>query len=538
LRVRQFTLPRFFRLPALALAVASLVVTALATAGGVASAQQATAAGAKAKAAPAAARTIRFRVVNATGAILTVSEAKVQDGRWREGQQPPVGRKLYQLETDDYNIESTSATGDARGYVIYRIGSTDHYVKVYGFVPSILPNGGWCQITNQSGSPKSGSGYQCEYKRGSGNDMNMEAVVEPDRAATHTLTDSTTPSRRDAVDGLCSSRPGLPANVSCTANTLDNIEPKLGTATPASSTLVNCGSLPNPINTTATYTAGTTNTIGITVEAQVKLSDAWQGKVALMYQRSWTESRSVSESVTLNVPAGRYGYIAARPGEIAITGDYTLKAGNQTYQIGAFTVTQPATAAWLAKYPQWRDTVAPQDFEMNRDEVCGSRTNPFETPRPADISAGGTYNVAVTGSNQWALTVPDRSHDAGTRVVLDNLANGSGRNQQWALVPIPGQPAGDWQLASGNTPQLCLEAGTDTTATIFQANCSSPTNYDLGRQVWRLAFDPALGGYELIQPYTQKRLALTEERLSPGQSVWAVRYPIINRSRWTFSRLY
>jgi hypothetical protein len=39
-----------------------------------------------------------------------------------------------------------------------------------------------------------------------------------------------------------------------------------------------------------------------------------------------------------------------------------------------------------------------------------------------------------------------------------------------------------------------------------------------------------------VQPDTRS-IALTEERLSASETVWAVRYPIINRSRWQFGRV-
>jgi hypothetical protein len=530
-RFRRFKPRSFAHRPAFALAILSLMVTALATFGsGIASAQPAHPARpdiAAQKAAPASGQTIRFRVVNVTGQELKVTKNDVTAGHWRAGQAPKVGDPVYNTETTDSILESEG--GAATAYVTYQIGNAAYSVTVSGGNVAAFPNSGDCKVT--SGAP-----YKCELHVGSGNDNNLDAVVEPTTAATHTLTEYTNPSRRDAADGLCANPP-LPAKVTCTPNTLDNVDATLGPARPASSVLVNCGSATNSINVKAATTVTQTNTIGVSSDVVNKsLITGWEPKLSGSYQHSWTESRLKEESTTLNVPSGYYGWIDMRPILIAVTGDYTLKAGNQTYLIGSFTISQPASAAWLAKNPEWanREASYAVDYPMDKAAVCGGGTAPFTRPQPTPPQAGGTYTITVAGANQWAVTVPGRSHEPGKVMEMDNVANAIGRNQQWTFLPIPGQPATDWQLSTANTPPFCLT--TDSSSVVFQTTCAAPTNYDLGTQVWRLAYDPALGGYQILQAFNQESLSIREDRPYTGLRVWAARgTPIPSRSRWVLT---
>ena len=188
--------------------------------------------------------------------------------------------------------------------------------------------------------------------------MNTDFAVYPREAATHVLTDVSRVTRRDALDGLYQQN-NQPKFVSCQADNYDNVSAALADARVVSQVLVNCGT----VNASTTYgervAVGQTNTISITVEAQLKLSDFWTQKLAGTYSRSWTTTRTTSYSTTLTMPPGRYGWITMSSQMINITGDDTLKAGNQIYNV---TIAQSATDEWVAKNEKRNDVTTTRDF--------------------------------------------------------------------------------------------------------------------------------------------------------------------------------
>jgi hypothetical protein len=124
---------------------------------------------------------------------------------------------------------------------------------------------------------------------------------------------------------------------------------------------------------------------------------------------------------------------------------------------------------------------------MSQDANCGGSTRPEERAAAGDIKADGSYTIGLAGLNRWTLTMPNRSHDADTEIVLDNLANGSGRSQQWTLVPFTGftGSAGMWEIASANTPQMCLSVP-NYQQRLRQSSCLPSGRFDRQLQAWRL----------------------------------------------------
>jgi hypothetical protein len=450
-----------------------------------------------------AARTIRLRVTNATGGWLTVTYHNVV-GRWRAGQEPTNGTQVDTPEIHDFNTESTN--GETGAKVRYRIGTTAYYAEVTAANPLIAPNSASCKITNESGSetytPEK-SGYKCESNAGSGNDMNASFVVEPATAATQTLTNTTQVNLRDALDSLC--RTDLPTFASCTADTVDNVDAALGPEHIVSPVLVNCGTATNSQSYTRSVAFSQTNTVGVTVEAQVKIAKALGANVSVTYQNSWTDTRTTEYTSVLNVPPGRYGWIAMTSQYIDVTGNFTLTAGNQTFKANRVTVAQPATDAWVKKNNKSNDVIVPRDFPMDVDQVCKGRTGKFELPEPADVLPGSSFTIAVAGSNQLAIAVPNRSHDESVALQLDRVGNAQGRNQRWTLLPVPGQADGIYQISSDNTPRLCMtftyRSGVQPqNPDVRQIRCMPSDSPTLKQQLWTSRYNPVTGGFVFTDP--------------------------------------
>lgn len=450
-----------------------------------------------------ASRTIRLRVTNATGGWLTVSYHNVV-GRWRAGQEPTNGTQVDTPEIHDFNTESTN--GETAAKVRYRIGATVYYAEVEAKNPLIAPNSASCKITNDSGTETytpDKSGYKCENNAGSGNDMNASFVVEPATAATQTLTNTTQVNLRDALDSLC--RTDMPTFVSCTADTVDNVDAALGPEHIVSPVLVNCGTATNSQSYTRSVAFSQTNTVGVTVEAQVKIAKALGANVSFTYQNSWTDTRTTEYTSVLNVPPGRYGWIAMTSQYIDVTGNFTLTAGNQTFKANRVNVAQPATDAWVKKNNKPNDVIVPRDFPMNVDQVCRGRTGKFELPEPADVLPGSSFTVAVAGSNQLAIAVPNRSHDESAGLQLDRVGNAQGHNQRWTLLPVPGQAAGTYQISSDNTPRLCMtftyRSGVQPqNPDVRQIRCMPSDSATLKQQLWIPTYNPVTGGYVFTDP--------------------------------------
>lgn len=481
-----------------------------------------------------ATHTIRFRVTNATDTDLTVASTDRVNGRWRTGEAPTVGSRYETPEIHDYNLESTWDNTQATVY--YRIGDTKWYAAVKAENPSIASNKTSCWITDQKlyhVYQPSQTGYACQSHAGSGNDMNADFVVQSATAKTQTLTDSTTITRRDAIDALCREGSG-PRFVSCQVGSLDNISHALGDETVVSSVLVNCGDAQATESVGKSVALGQTNTIGITASSQAKLSEMWSTTISGSYSKAWSDTRTTSYTATLAVPSGQYGWIGISAQMVNITGDYTLTAGNQTYRINNVTLKQPATDAWVAKNGLRNDVKVIRSYPLpDKDGICENRDRSFWQPQPATLAPGKSFVIGVQDHNQWTISVPDRSHALEAKLQLDNTGNAQRRNQHWTLLPVKGQPTDVFQISSDNTPSMCMDVYEATGPDVIQWYCKDADDEFLANQLWKLVYDPASGGYEIRQPATGQLLARADSTLAVGNKIHALTDPSSDRSRWT-----
>lgn len=204
------------------------------TAGGPSRATDASAGRSGRAVAPTAKLTIRFRVLNATDLPLTVSDKKIFWGSWRS---EPNGAK--HLQTDDYTLLGSDWWFEAMATVYYRIGATDHYVRVDARNPVGSPNQAACSIVNAEYRADDSSPYRCDWKVHPGDDFDADFVVEPRSEATHIVSDDDRYTRRYVMDELCDGAGNT--FESCDAEVSNTVEDH-APGTVVGSVLVNCSS--------------------------------------------------------------------------------------------------------------------------------------------------------------------------------------------------------------------------------------------------------------------------------------------------------
>jgi hypothetical protein len=423
--------------------------------------------------------TIRFRVWDATETPLDYYKSGVEHGDWRSR---PGSLDL--LHNADFTLDS-NIIGQAEDTTTWLIGQTGYKVELYG-QKSALGAEAHCSILDSADKVTTTSPYQCRTERSDASDMDVWAVVEPKQAQTHRLENFETYNPKNMATAWCTREYGGGDDKYARCDlTKDDVSTDYASFRVASDTLINCSTATASHQITASTTTGTTNTIGLKGELNGKLFQAINWKLEANYSRAWTNSRTTSRSVTLNVPAGSYGWIDLAQKVQTVRGSFRIHIGNQTYDINDFAVSAPLSADGdESKFSTYRvkSEQIPQD-----SRVCtGHGGGEFFKDSPLDVADGATFTIGIKGSNQRVVTVPGA---VGTETQLELAQNENKANQQWIFV----KDGDDFQIRSEAHPKMCLWADHNSWQ-VTQHACGSQRN----DEYWDVAYDPDQGGYRLI----------------------------------------
>jgi hypothetical protein len=474
--------------------------------------------------------TIRYRMTNASGVPLTVSYAEKTNGSWRSGQEPKVGDVVNSPTTTDFtNVDSTGLTAMG-GTIDYKIGDSGYRLRIKASMPIIGSNSESCSIIDSKGTPVDSSkiGYKCESSHGSGYDMNANFVIEPTQARTQTVTDYTDVTSRDVMEAFCGTSDQAPFT-SCGIKPYD-VQYEMSDPTPSSKTLVNCTTETASKDVTVEESFGESTSIGTSTETTLCLSDKLSVAVTKSNQHTWDHSRSTSEGTTINVAADKYGYIESQVPMAKVTADYTIKAGNQTFQVNGITLAAPANAAAPTSL---RPVDRPRAFDIGTLGYCNdSAGRSVWKEKPVVVAGGGTYTLSLAGANQYRISDPGSTRKANTSLGLE--VGTSGYNQDWILSPVPGSQF--FQLRNDLTPRQCMDVrgGTDG-SDVMLFDCKSSDDPSIANQLWRLDYDPATDSYKIVQPETGKMLTAPNGRASTSISLQSDTGD--NNSRWQVNRI-
>ncbi|MFE6620050.1 hypothetical protein ACFZBP_20940 [Streptomyces sp. NPDC008086] len=97
------------------------------------------------------------------------------------------------------------------------------------------------------------------------------------------------------------------------------------------STAYNCASQTNPHRIDWADTTGTTNSVGVSIEAGVKFWGVYEASVEATYRHDWTVSHTDTESDTVNVPPGYKGWLERGTATQTATGWYEIHFPSRYY---------------------------------------------------------------------------------------------------------------------------------------------------------------------------------------------------------------
>ncbi|MCX5049646.1 MULTISPECIES: hypothetical protein [unclassified Streptomyces] len=119
------------------------------------------------------------------------------------------------------------------------------------------------------------------------------------------------------------------------------------------STAFNCASQTNQHRIDWSDTTASTNSVGVSISVGVKFWAVYEAEVEASYGHTWTTSHTDTESDTVNIPAGRKGWIERGTAKQQATGWYELHFGSRyyghyiwyinNYQSSGFNNDQPST---------------------------------------------------------------------------------------------------------------------------------------------------------------------------------------------------
>lgn len=461
---------------------------------------------------PDAARTIRYRVLDALQTPLTVMRSQPQYGHWRN---TPAGADYLGL--DDSTLLSTN--GWAEATVRYRIGSSALYVDTYSNNPPFGNNYNRCMIVDDKGQETT-SPYRCEYRSHGGSDFDSDFVVEPKDAATHKLTDDERYTRRFVLDALCSPTAAM-TYVSCEAATdgIEHIWTGLGPQTLVSNLLLNCSSSTARQDLSYAQTEGETNTVGTKAEVGGTLYKKVNVKLEVSYQHSWQRSNTVGDRTSVTAQPGEYAWLTNAMLLQNVKGTFVLQAGNQTYVARDITVSAPSTQ------DPANLVIAHSERITDPAAVCAGRSTEFQLPSAVAPVTTRTYTIALATANQRLITVPGATRQSGHPVRID--APQGDRHQRWTFDEMPSNP-GYYLVRSDNDPDLCLDLSGADGRSVLQYTCHDEPN-----QQWEPVFDPGSNSYRLVSAAGGATIATNA--VTPDTPVIATTGSASHR-QWQFTR--
>jgi hypothetical protein len=462
-------------------------------------------------------RTIRIRVLNATGVPLTVTaDGNGGVASWRER---PAGAE--HLRVDDY-----TATGPVSVYgeVTYRIGTSGYQASITATNPGVGSNSSGCNIKTTVGNDAPSAPYTCEHKIASAayNDANAYFVVQPRVPTTHTIDVHNARLRREALDAVC----GLTGMEyeSCGARNVDDVSYSTTPTEVVGDYAVNCGA-PGTIfkaKISEKTTQGYTNSVGVNAETKLKLWTNAKLVLKASYSHTWSESHEELTTATLSIPSGYWGWLERGTAMQNVRADYQATAGNQTYVIPSVTVSAPAVnGAGLARM------VAHAYPVPNRAAVCNGRDEGIRLTVPINPKAGLSYRIGISGANQYVIS------GGGTEGSKVRTAQSNGRalEQQWQFGAIPGYEA--FQVRNVADPDLCLGTSEATGSNVINVACETGDSATLPRQLWTVVFDPDTAGYKLVSLNNGEAIVASEK--SDGTTLTTSAHPPTLTGHWLFS---
>jgi hypothetical protein len=434
--------------------------------------------------ASAAAKTMRFRVLNGTSSTLTVQDRTLAKGHWR-GDGPVNARPL---RVADFTMESES--NQAKGDIRWRIGTSDYLLKVWGNVDGPASN---CAIQTLDRKDTASSPFSCREHRTGGNDSDQYTVVQPKDASTTTTVAGQR--RREVYETLCGTAgAGATGYASCR---IDVIHEGAGPGAPTRTgdILVNCGPSTLSGEIGWSHTFGETNTLGGSLGFEVETpGKVFQNKLEVSYERNWTSSRTDTRAVTQGVPSGSYGWVDDAPQVRKFITDIVATVGNQTFDIPRVDVSAPLSSGPAATDIA-RGGALPAGYCDGTSRVAISHEIPQDAPDPGEV-----YALGLRGANQRVIS---SSGNSGS-LTLDSFGQRAG--QRWQLEP---DGDGGYRIRSDADLDRCVE---QSTATIIEQPCGTAA-----AQRWTLVASADNTSFQLKSKLNDRVIGLSsDDRLVPA----------------------
>jgi hypothetical protein len=187
------------------------------------------------RATQASAKTIRFRVLNASGGRWSIRDSTPGSGHWR-GDGPKSTPNVDDLSVTDYTLESenNAASVDTR----WEIGDTGYRLDVSGSFSD--PRRGWCTIDNSQGQATDQFPFRCAERHTGTYDLDVYAVISPKEPHEQTLTAGKC--RRAVWEHLCGSTAAIDTGyASCNPGQPKDKRLAPGPAKQSGDIVLNCG---------------------------------------------------------------------------------------------------------------------------------------------------------------------------------------------------------------------------------------------------------------------------------------------------------
>ena len=109
--------------------------------------------------------------------------------------------------------------------------------------------------------------------------------------------------------------------------------------------VTNTTSTPTTYSVALADTVSQTDTVGVSVKLSggglAKLASIINIEITASYQHSWTSTKTFTQTINVPVGAGRTAWIEGSVPVWKVTGDFTVKIGNSTYQLNGATFDTP-----------------------------------------------------------------------------------------------------------------------------------------------------------------------------------------------------
>ncbi|BCT74386.1 hypothetical protein SCMU_02280 [Sinomonas cyclohexanicum] len=89
------------------------------------------------------------------------------------------------------------------------------------------------------------------------------------------------------------------------------------------------------------HVVGTSNTVGVEFSTTLTLWKIWENSLKVSYQHTWTDSRSFSQSVDVDVPPHTEYWFTIAASLDRVTGDFLVRANGKVFRIENATVVLP-----------------------------------------------------------------------------------------------------------------------------------------------------------------------------------------------------